>query len=132
MMIDTIRDKLRADLTEQAGTYPARKKIADFMFALIDQGNHVDRALEINAKKKTVEDAYDFAQDKARKLAVDGCAVVEDSMVVDWAAEYLGVGTWNTADVLSGKQASGTEPEKAPETTKNSVPLDLGLDDLFD
>lgn len=131
-MVENIRNQLRADLTEQAGTYPARKKIADYMFALIDQGNHIDIALEINSKKKTVEDAYDFAQDKARKLAVDGCAVVEDSMVVDWTAEYLGVGSWNTIAVLGGETPRSGTPEKAPETVKNSVSLDLGLDDLFD
>ena len=131
-MIDTIRDKLRADLTEQAGTYPARKKIADYMFALIDQGNHIDIAAEFGTGKKTVDAAYDFIQDKARKLAVDGCAVVEGCMVVDWTAEYLGVGTWNTSAVLTGEPPRSGTPEKAPETTKNSVSLDLGLDDLFD
>ena len=131
-MLDTIRDKLRADLTEQAGTYPARKEIADYIFALIDQGNHVDIANEISTKKKTVGDAYDFARDKARELAVDGCAVVEDCMVVDWTAEYLGINTWNTSAVLTGEPPRSGTPEKAPETVKNSVSLDLGLDDLFD
>ena len=131
-MVENIKNQLRADLTEQAGTYPARKKIADYMFALIDQGNHIDIATEIGTKKKSVEDAYDFIQDKARKLAVDGCAVVEDSMVVDWAAEYLGVGTWNTSAVLTGEPPRSGTPEKAPEPAKNSVSLDLGLDDLFD
>ena len=64
-----------------------------------------DESLKNNIEtkiKNTPLGMFNYIKDKAKKEAVDGCAMIEDSKVYEWAREY-----WNDYE----------EKEKVEETT---------------
>lgn len=141
MIENELTKKLREELDKQAGKNPFYKKIADFIYHAVTAGNHIDVMNDITCGKYTVEGAFEAAQEVAEENNAENarCVVLDDPDVYGIAAEYFGL-----KDCISGEEIKaycvaeltgepvGNTPEKSPETTKNSVSLDLGLDSLFD
>jgi len=70
-----------------------------------------DRSLKNNIEtkiKNTPLGMFNYIKEKARKEAIDGCAMIEDSKVYEWAREY-----WNDYD----------EKEKVEETKPTPKPI---------
>ncbi len=65
------------------------------------------------AEGKTAAGALAYAKGQARKLAVGGCACVEDETVYGWAMHYF---EDEPAEKPAGKPAEGTDA--APETAE--------------
>ena len=95
-----------------------------------------DESLKNNIEtkiKNTPYGMFKYIKDKAQKEAVDGCAMIEDSKVYEWAREY-----WN--DYEEKDKVEETTPTPRVETTiKENVKekkqkreiKDLYEDDLF-
>ena len=95
-----------------------------------------DESLKNNIEtkiKNTPLGMFNYIKEKARKEAVDGCAMIEDSKVYEWAREY-----WN--DYEEKDKVEETTPTPRVETTiKENVKekktkreiKDLYEDDLF-
>ena len=96
----------------------------------------MDESLKNNIEtkiKNTPLGMFNYIKEKARKEAVDGCAMIEDSKVYEWAREY-----WN--DYEEKDKVEETTPTPRVETTiKENVKekktkreiKDLYEDDLF-
>lgn len=68
-----------------------------------------DESLKLNIEtkiKNTPLGMFNYIKDKAKKEAVDGCAMIEDSKVYEWAREY-----WNDYE----------EKDKVEETPKENA-----------
>lgn len=138
MIENELTKNLREELDKQAGENPFYKHIADFIYHAVTTGNHIDVMNDIAGGKYTVEGAFEAAQEVAEENSAKNarCAVLDAPTVYGIVAEYLGL-----KDCISGEEIKAycveeltgeTTPEKSPKPTKNSVPLDLGLDSLFD
>ena len=84
--------------------------------------------------KNTPYGMFKYIKDKAQKEAVDGCAMIEDSKVYEWAREY-----WNDYEEKDKVEETNIKPqnvdvkktEKKVETPKKREIKDLYEDDLF-
>ena len=84
--------------------------------------------------KNTPLGMFNYIKDKAQKEAVDGCAMIEDSKVYEWAREY-----WNDYEEKDKVEETNIKPqnvevkktEKKVETPKKREIKDLYEDDLF-
>lgn len=95
-----------------------------------------DESLKNNIEtkiKNTPLGMFNYIKDKAKKEAVDGCAMIEDSKVYEWAREY-----WN--DYEESDKAEETKPtpriekqikEAIKEKKAKRELKDLYEDDLF-
>lgn len=71
---------------------------------------------------KTIEGAFKYCQDNARKKAVGGCAVIEDETVFGWVYEYF-----------VGKKAKKEKATPKPKPAKKEpVKKDVEQMNLFD
>ena len=76
----TYEDKLKAEKKQV-------KVICDYLIELCKSDENLVRA--INEKEKnSVSGMFKYIKDKARKEAEDGCAMIQDQIVFDWAREY--------------------------------------------
>lgn len=63
------------------------KIICDYLMELCKHDGNLVRA--INEKEKnSVSGMFKYIKDKAQKEAEDGCAMIQDQIVFDWAREY--------------------------------------------
>lgn len=63
------------------------KIICDYLMELCKHDENLVRA--INEKEKnSVSGMFKYIKDKAKKEAEDGCAMIQDQIVYDWAREY--------------------------------------------
>ena len=96
-----------------------------------------DESLKNNIEtkiKNTPLGMFKYIKDKAQKEAVDGCAMIEDSKVYEWAREY-----WNDYEEKDKVEETNIKPqnvevkktEKKVETPKKREIKDLYEDDLF-
>lgn len=96
-----------------------------------------DESLKNNIEtkiKNTPLGMFNYIKDKAQKEAVDGCAMIEDSKVYEWAREY-----WNDYEEKDKVEETNIKPqnvevkktEKKVETPKKREIKDLYEDDLF-
>lgn len=94
-----------------------------------------DNSLKNNIETKlnnTPLGMFNYIKDKARKEAIDGCAMIEDSKVYEWAREY-----WNDYEETEKPQEQPKPKEekiikefKAEKKAKRDI-KDLYEDDLF-
>ena len=94
-----------------------------------------DESLKNNIETKinnTPIGMFNYIKDKAQKEAIDGCAMIEDSKVYEWAREY-----WNDYDETKKPQEQPKPREetiikeaKAEKKAKREI-KDLYEDDLF-
>ena len=94
-----------------------------------------DESLKNNIEtkiKNTPLGMFKYIKDKAQKEAIDGCAMIEDSKVYEWAREY-----WNDYDETKKPQEQPKPREetiikeaKAEKKAKREI-KDLYEDDLF-
>lgn len=71
-----------------------------------------DNSLKNNIETKlnnTPLGMFNYIKEKARKEAIDGCAMIEDSKVYEWAREY-----WNDYDETN-------KPEETPKSKEEKV-----------
>lgn len=71
-----------------------------------------DNSLKNNIETKlnnTPLGMFNYIKEKARKEAIDGCAMIEDSKVYEWAREY-----WNDYDETN-------KPEETPKPKEEKV-----------
>lgn len=88
-------------------------------------------AEKINAGNKTLKGFFGYASGEAKKLAVNGCACIEDKIVFGWAIHYF---EEETALPKEPKAViKTTEVAKKPEKQKsiNKKPI-IGQMSLFD
>ena len=76
---------------------------------------------------------FNYIKDKAKKEAVDGCAMIEDSKVYEWAREY-----WNDYEESNKVEETTPKPKEdkviaeAIKKKKQKREIkDLYEDDLF-
>ena len=62
----------------------------------------------LNQKHKSFRRMWKFVTENAKEMAVDGCAMVPDSMVYGWIDEYVGLDDKAEAE----KEEKATKPEK--------------------
>ena len=76
----------------------------------LDEQSKSDVALQTLFRPEKIEDCFAYIKEQARKLAVDGCAMVEDSLVYKWARDYY-------IDELPKKAETppDVKPTEAPE-----------------
>ena len=77
-----------------------------------------DESLKNNIETKinnTPIGMFNYIKEKARKDAVDGCAMIEDSKVYEWAREY-----WNDYEE-NEKQKETTPTPRIEKTIKEAV-----------
>ena len=94
-----------------------------------------DSSLKNNIETKlnnTPLGMFNYIKEKARQEAIDGCAMIEDSKVYEWAREY-----WNDYDENEKPQEQPKPKEetiikeyKAEKKQKREI-KDLYEDDLF-
>ena len=77
---------------------------------------------KINAGEKTLKDCWEFIKGEARKLAVGGCACIDDTTVYGWAIHFF------EEDGIKPVKTRGTErkevvseKEKTPKKNKDST-----------
>ena len=76
----TYEDKLQAEKKQV-------KMICDYLIELCKSDENLVRA--INEKEKnSVKGMFKYIKNKAQKEAEDGCAMIQDQIVYDWAREY--------------------------------------------
>lgn len=134
-----IFSKLRAKLLTDAGSDIAKQRIAGFMAWLLEKYNHDDIASEIVSEKKkkspTLKGAYDHVTAEAKKLAVGGCACIEDKDVYWSVVRYLNLEDCTDPDDVEAYCSDGlhanAETEKATKPAKSS-PFSVDIDSLFD
>ena len=71
-----------------------------------------DNSLKNNIETKlnnTPLGMFNYIKEKARKEAIDGCAMIEDSKVYEWAREY-----WNDYDETN-------KPEEQPKPKEETI-----------
>ena len=76
----------------------------------LEQQIQKDEFLRIAYKPEKIKKCFEYIKSQARKKAVGGCAMVEDSLVFNWARDYY-------TDVLPKEK----EPVKKEEPTKTST-----------
>ena len=54
---------------------------------LDDQAQRDDALRSLYVPSK-IKDCFEYVKEQAKKMAVDGCAMVEDSLVFKWARDY--------------------------------------------
>ena len=64
--------------------------------------------------KNTPLGMFKYIKDKAQKEAVDGCAMIEDSKVYEWAREY-----WNDYEEKEKVEETKTTPKPIMKRVKN-------------
>ncbi len=92
-----------------------------------------DSSLKNNIETKlnnTPLGMFNYIKDKAKKEAIDGCAMIEDSKVYEWAREY-----WNDYDETNKPEEKPKEETVIKEAIKEKKQKrdikDLYEDDLF-
>lgn len=73
-------------------------------------------AEKINGGNKTLKGFFVYARGEAQKLAVNGCACVEDRTVFGWAIHYFE--EEEIKEPTAAKKAKATESTKAPVKAK--------------
>lgn len=99
---------------EKYGTYG--KLVAQHLIELITDDESSEKVLD---EKNPFEKCFNSIRDKARKQAVQNCAVIEDAQVYAWAREYYG---------LTEREA---EPPRLEVVKKPADDLDIDLFDLL-
>lgn len=54
----------------------------------LDERIELDGALKAVYKPEKINDCYSYIRELARKMAVNGCAMIEDSQVFKWARDF--------------------------------------------
>lgn len=83
-LIQKAIDKIDKDMEKNQALKPFAQYIID---TLIVSDNAAEKILD---EKKTLTDCYSAITQKARKLALGGCAVLDNETVYDWIREYFG------------------------------------------
>lgn len=65
---------------------------------------------KINAGEKTLKGFFGYAREEAKKIAVNGCACVDDEIVFGWAIHYF------EEDKIT--EVKKGQPKKEPKTEK--------------
>ncbi len=122
------RIKLKAD-------DPTEQRVLDY---LNENASEV-LAEKINAGKKTIAGALEYAKGEARSLAVNGCACIEDATVFGWVIHFFeeddikepkkGAAT-RTARTAGKARAAKKGPAKAGTTNGKKKPGKKSADDL--
>ena len=73
--------------TKQLLFVKGQARLAEHLTNLIDGGN-TELEDAIVASNKSLDDCWKYITYKARKLAVDGCACIEDEVVYQWAMKF--------------------------------------------
>ncbi len=110
--------KLAADKLEKAG------KLSDNMKRIVE---HLQKRIaeddglteDIANEKKDFTECMQYITQNARKLAKNGCAMVEDSTVYEWAEDYFRATQEDVDKVLTRK----TSKTSAPKEVKPHKPI---------
>ena len=90
-----------------------------------------DESLKSNIEtkiKNTPLGMFNYIKDKAQKEAIDGCAMIEDSKVYEWAREY-----WNDYEETDKpKETSKPKEEKAIKEAIKEKKAKRELKDLYE
>lgn len=79
-----------------------------------------DMALAQVYDEKRLSDCYKYIRNQAKKMAKDGCAIVEDAVVYKWARDFFYGDTENTEETDSEVI---TTPAVKVETKKETKPV---------
>ena len=92
----------------------AKTENEKILLAYLTDNASPDLAERINAGAKTLAQCWNYITSEARKLAVNGCACIQDSTVFGWAIHFY------EEDEINGEQynkatATTAKVAKAPE-----------------
>ena len=80
---------------------------------------------------KTAEGAFTYAKSQARRLAVDGCACVDDATVYGWAMHYFedeDASRWEPKKPAPKPSAAERKTEKKPDAETAEKPAEPAQD----
>lgn len=99
----------------------------------LDEQVQRDEALRTLYVPSKIKDCFKYIKEQAKKKAVDGCAMVEDSLVFKWARDYYleelpKKASKETVEIVSEKSA--VTPASSADCETNKVSEDAaGKDD---
>lgn len=84
---------------------------------------------KINRGTKTLSQCWNYINSEARKLAVNGCACIQDSTVFGWAVHFFEEDS--IKGTVESKRVETVKPEAKPKVEKKATVEDNQLN-LFD
>lgn len=104
--------------------------IGDYLLKQIEI--NIDAAEKINNKEKTLSGAFKVVTAKAKKKAVNGCAVLSDEEVYGIVREYFGFeAAQHKMFEVEAEEIQEAHKINDNSTSKSNIDFDVDLEDLL-
>lgn len=117
-------DKIQSEMKRNKTAY--KTAVGKFIISRCEENEEFSNA--VLKKEKTLEGCMKDIISKARKMAKNKVAVVEDSKVYQWAADYYMPGSSKSAKAIQGEKPKADRKPKENKKDKNEIE---GQMDLF-
>lgn len=125
-MLDKAIEKIQKEIEKGEGNV---KKIGKFILDYL--ADHPGDAEEILNNNKSIRGSIAAIEAEVKKLAINGCAMVEDEEVYRLALKYYGINEELSEIVKCMKKERSTSEQKPAIESKEKKPFGLNLEDLF-